>query len=100
RSYDALGNLLSESNRNATVTRTYFATGHLRSERVVARANRALADSVWYAYDTGGRLRRVSWVTGASVAYRYNTAGDLDTMRVHLWSSSGPRLERWRFTWD
>lgn len=101
RSYDVMGNVVSESNRNATITRTWFATGHLRSERVVPVSGRALADSVWYAYDNGGRLRRVSWQTGDSVVYRYNAAGDLDTMRVHIWRSSGGNLlERWRFVWD
>ncbi|HRP08864.1 MAG TPA: hypothetical protein PLL69_10295, partial [Gemmatimonadales bacterium] len=102
RSYDVMGNVVSESNRNSTITRTWFATGHLRSERVVPVGNRALADSVWYAYDNGGRLRRVSWQTGDSVVYRYNSAGDLDTMRVHIWRSGGGGnlLERWRFEWD
>src|SRR5690606_28833211 len=96
RTYDAVGNVLSESNRNSTITRTYFATGHLRSERVVPVSNRALADSTWYAYDSGGRLRRVSWQIGGSspdsVVYKYNSAGDLDTMRVHLWAIGGNRV--------
>ncbi|MDZ4258991.1 MAG: hypothetical protein U0994_10130, partial [Gemmatimonadales bacterium] len=34
-SYDSLGNVLSMTNRNAVITRSYYETGHLRSERVV-----------------------------------------------------------------
>lgn len=46
-----MGNVVSESNRNATIARTYFATGYLKSEQVVPVGIRALADSVWYSYD-------------------------------------------------
>jgi YD repeat-containing protein len=53
-SYDSLGNVLSMTNRNAVITRSYYETGHLRSERVVPVENRALADSTGYAYDGSG----------------------------------------------
>ncbi|MDZ4391064.1 MAG: hypothetical protein U0974_15185, partial [Gemmatimonadales bacterium] len=92
-SYDSLGNVLSMANRNAVITRSYYETGHLRSERVVPVENRALADSTGYAYDGAGRLRRVMWQSGDSVVYRYTVAGDLDTMRVFWRTSGAPRSE-------
>ncbi|MDZ4235896.1 MAG: RHS repeat domain-containing protein, partial [Dietzia sp.] len=99
-SYDSLGNVLSMTNRNAVITRSYYETGHIRSERVVPVAGTALADSTGYAYDSAGRLRRVMWQSGDSVVYRYTVAGDLDTMRVYWRTSTTPRSESWRFTWD
>jgi RHS repeat-associated protein len=88
------------ANRHAVITRSYYETGHLRSERVVPVAGTALADSTGYAYDGAGRLRRVMWQSGDSVVYRYTLAGDLDTMRVYWRTSGAPRSETWRFTWD
>jgi RHS repeat-associated protein len=98
--YDSLGNVLSLSNRNGVITRSYYETGHLKSEAVVPVSGRSLADSSRYAYDSGGRLRSVAWVNNDSVTYRYTTAGDLDTMRVYLRTNAAQRTETWRFAWD
>ncbi len=98
--YDSLGNALTATSRIGVVRRSYYESGHLKSERVMPTGGLSLADSSRYEYDSAGRLRLIAWEGGDSVVHRYTTAGDLDTMRVYMKVSGAARMETWRFAWD
>lgn len=99
--YDSLGNVLTQHNRWGTIRKTYYENGSLRSEVVSPDSSQWLfADSTHYDYDSAGRLRKLTWESGDSVAYVYRRSGDLDSMQVYFRTSGSPRSELWRFTWD
>ncbi|MGF6696601.1 YD repeat-containing protein [Paraburkholderia sp. MM5496-R1] len=79
--YDAAGNLISQSDSSADVTRTYGSNNELLTETVFDKtsnfangyANQYLTTR--YVYDAAGHLRYVVSAAGRVTEFRYNAAG-------------------------
>jgi RHS repeat-associated protein len=97
--YDIMGNVLTTSNAETTIRRTYFADGSLRSQTSVLPGG---VDSSGYTYDrTGARatLSRTWSGTTDVITYNYNgTTGDLQGMTMS-WGGVSP-VSTLSFVWD
>jgi len=99
--YDLLNRMLSDSNRQARILRSYYDDGTLRTQVTVLPTGR---DSAAYDYDASGArtsVRRTWSVTGATdvFTYTYNAAGDLASM-VATWAGGTPAPTTILFTMD
>jgi RHS repeat-associated protein len=105
-SYDIMDRLTQAATSAATVTRTYYGNGALRSE-VLNSTTPSLAVTQVYYYDRAGR--RAAYRTGTandrahsdSVSYFYDAAGDLAKILVK-WRTIGSTVadDYVRFRWD
>ncbi len=98
--WDSLGNVLSVRNRSGTIRRGYYENGALRYEVTVPINLKLIDDSVSYSYDTGGRLRRITWANSDSVVYSYHSSGDLATLHAWIRTNGSPIHAEWSFIWD
>jgi RHS repeat-associated protein len=98
--YDLMGNLLTTTNREGTITRTYYGNGLLRQQVTEVSTQR---DSISYFYDaTGARIRAIhgSGTTRDTTDYRYHpTKGTLDSMIVRLGAPANT-TRAFAFIWD
>jgi RHS repeat-associated protein len=101
--YDFMGNLLSTSNRLATITRTYFGDGSLQSQVTIYGGDPTTKDSSSFLYDAAGARTKMVTAHGGnvdSVRYSYGAAtGDLDSMRV-WWGAPLNASRKVSFAWD
>ncbi len=108
---DVMGRLLTATQSNRKVVRTYYGTGALRSE-VQSNVDGTSPTTLRYAYD---RLGRRAWYRlgtagnltySDSIWYRYHaTSGDLLVIGVRWRRAVGPgtqpiRYDSVRFRWD
>ncbi|MFL5403413.1 MAG: RHS repeat-associated core domain-containing protein, partial [Gemmatimonadales bacterium] len=100
--YDVMNNLLTVRNTAtpSTITRSYFADGSTRSEKVTLPGG---TDSAAYSYDATGsptRAARTSAALTDVVTYAYSpTTGDLQTMAV-AWGPPANVTRTISFVWD
>jgi RHS repeat-associated protein len=109
--YDLVGRMLSATQSNRRVVRTYYGTGALRSE-VQSNADSTSPITLRYAYDRVGRRTWYRLGTAGnltysdSVWYRYDaTSGDLLVIGVRWRRAYGPgtqpiKYDSVRFRWD
>jgi RHS repeat-associated protein len=104
-SYDAMGRLLTATNRNGAIQRTYYRNGALRRQIVSGLAG-GNVDTLQYAYNAAGQrteLVQSSLKNGTvrdTIRYSYNAAGELAGFVV-AWRSPGrDSLRSVNFTWD
>ncbi len=96
--YDIMGNVLTAQNRwnnAAPITRTYYATGALKTQRTSY-------DSLYFEYDRNGQRRRMIMNWGKdTVDYSYGTTGDLQTITARLDTMTTASTTRvFTFSWD
>ncbi len=101
RTYDAVGRVLTATNRNGIDSLHYNLEGSVRSERQVVRAdNKAtvLDATLRYWYDVGGRPTKFYNGTD-TLRYTYGADGNLAKLRVD-WMVGALAADSFLFAWD
>jgi RHS repeat-associated protein len=98
--YDNMNNVLTATNANGTITRTYYGDGSLRTQKVSLPGG---IDSAAYTYDSTGARTRVSRTSAGKTdvtTYVYHpTTGDLQSLTV-TWGDPLNVARTFTFAWD